>query len=173
MRAYSAAHYLANREKRLTQARAWQTENRDKVAAAQARWRAKHPEAAVAQNAAFRAANPEYQREWAKAHPESVTTYQKAYQKDHPEKARDRAKRRRARLRGVHVEHVELAMLVERDGGYCGICHKPVAARERSIDHVLPLSYGGAHSYANTRLAHRGCNSARGNHGIAQLRMVG
>ena len=30
-----------------------------------------------------------------------------------------------------------------------------------------------AHTYANTRIAHFLCNVRRGNHGAAQLRMVG
>lgn len=33
-----------------------------------------------------------------------------------------------------------------------------------SIDHVKPLSKGGLHSWKNVRLAHRICNSKRGNH---------
>jgi 5-methylcytosine-specific restriction endonuclease McrA len=30
-----------------------------------------------------------------------------------------------------------------------------------SIDHVLPVSKGGTHTWNNVRLAHRGCNMAK------------
>ena len=41
-----------------------------------------------------------------------------------------------------------------------------MSARSRSkeapsIDHIVPLSKGGEHSYANCALAHTGCNSAK------------
>lgn len=39
----------------------------------------------------------------------------------------------------------------------------------RSIDHVIPRSLGGdPHARANARLAHRKCNSSRGNRQPAQ-----
>lgn len=66
-----------------------------------------------------------------------------------------------------------MTVLVERDRGVCGICRKPVAPAERSIDHILPLAEGGLHSYANTRLTHLRCNVRRQHRGIAQLRLVG
>ena len=31
-----------------------------------------------------------------------------------------------------------------------------------SIDHIVPLSWGGLHSWANVQLAHHGCNTAKG-----------
>lgn len=61
---------------------------------------------------------------------------------------------------------------VERDRGRCGVCGLPVRAADASVDHILPVSKGGAHSYANTRLAHLRCNKVRGNRGPAQLRML-
>ena len=81
--------------------------------------------------------------------------------------------RHRARQLAAFVEHVNIAVLVERDCGICGICRLPVAPGDRSIDHILPLADGGVHSYANTRLTHRLCNVRRSNRGAAQLRMVG
>ena len=53
------------------------------------------------------------------------------------------------------------ALLVERDGNRCHICHKRVAGRERSADHLIPRSQGGSDDPINLRLAHRRCNSRR------------
>lgn len=97
----------------------------------------------------------------------------RAYHVAHPEVGRAAATRRRAHKAAAFIEEVSVVVLAERDGGRCGICGKPVDESERSVDHILPLSRGGNHSYTNTRLAHGRCNKARSNRGTAQLRMVG
>jgi len=78
--------------------------------------------------------------------------------------------RRRAWKLGAETEKFTTAEIFERDGWCCGICSKPVdptlAYPDRlsaSLDHIVPLSLGGAHTRANTRLAHLWCNVSRGN----------
>lgn len=96
--------------------------------------------------------------------------------------ARERMKsaRRRAKMRGCSVEKVEPLVVFERDGWRCHICRKSVdrrlSGRDRmgpTLDHLIPLSAGGEHSYANTALAHRSCNSSRGARGAVQLALIG
>lgn len=73
---------------------------------------------------------------------------------------------RRARTRGAEVvDHVDPAALLERDAGRCGICGGEVDQRDFHVDHVVPISAGGAHSYANTQVAHPSCNLRKGNRG--------
>jgi 5-methylcytosine-specific restriction endonuclease McrA len=62
-----------------------------------------------------------------------------------------------------------MAVLRVRDQDTCRICGEPVDFSRRApdpraatIDHVIVLSKGGAHSYANTQLAHLQCNMAKG-----------
>lgn len=89
---------------------------------------------------------------------------------------RDHA-RRRARIRGSMVDRdITLTAVVERDNGICHLCGKQVNEEDYiirhgaficgnwypSIDHVIPLSKGGKHSWDNVRLAHRICNSVKG-----------
>lgn len=57
----------------------------------------------------------------------------------------------------------------ERDGFVCQICRKRTLRNVRrshpmypSIDHVIPLKWGGSHNPENLQTAHRGCNSTRG-----------
>lgn len=69
---------------------------------------------------------------------------------------------RRARKRGSFVEHVDLATLWERDGGICHICKKSADRWNWHMDHVIPISRGGEHSYANTAVSHPGCNLRKG-----------
>ena len=81
-----------------------------------------------------------------------------------------------SRYRGAATGHghflpraVRLA-IYERDGWVCQLCGGPVDAalspNDRmgaTLDHVVPQSVRVDHSSANLRLAHRACNSARGN----------
>lgn len=57
-----------------------------------------------------------------------------------------------------------------RDGAECHICRLPVLVlvvrsgpASPTVDHVVPLSKGGAPGMGNSKLAHRYCNSVRGN----------
>lgn len=77
---------------------------------------------------------------------------------------RKRAALRRARgADGAFFEVVNPGVVYDRDGGVCGICDGWVfAGEEWHIDHIHPLSKGGAHSYANVQLAHAFCNLSKG-----------
>lgn len=76
-------------------------------------------------------------------------------------------KRKRA-MDGAQVEAVSLLCVAERDNWTCYLCHRVVerhthVVRDQwSMEHVVPLSKGGSHTYDNVRLAHRGCNSRKG-----------
>ena len=88
-------------------------------------------------------------------------------------RARDRrAAQRQSRSRhsGRFIEHVAVSILAERDGFICQLCDSPVDMEQPwpgrwspSVDHVVPISLGGEHSYANTQLAHLTCNIRKGN----------
>ena len=58
----------------------------------------------------------------------------------------------------------------ERDGWVCGICTEPIDSelrypepRSASVDHIVPLSLDGEHTWGNVRAAHLDCNVRRGN----------
>jgi 5-methylcytosine-specific restriction endonuclease McrA len=75
--------------------------------------------------------------------------------------ARDAA--RRALKRGSPTaEKFTLDEIFERDGGVCHLCSKQVIRREATMDHLVPLTKGGSHTRVNVKLAHRGCNSRKG-----------
>jgi 5-methylcytosine-specific restriction endonuclease McrA len=76
---------------------------------------------------------------------------------------------RRARKRDAFIARVSRQEIVERDGGKCGICGKPVALdkliphpKAPTLDHIVPLSLGGTHEPRNVQLAHYVCNSKKG-----------
>lgn len=75
----------------------------------------------------------------------------------------------RATQAGVTVEVVHPQLVFERDEWVCGICSHPINRMVKaphgmspSLDHIVPLARGGAHSYANVQAAHLGCNRLKG-----------
>ncbi len=91
----------------------------------------------------------------------------KAWAMAHPERARILGRQsratRRARQMAMFIEHIDPSTVFDRDAGVCGICHEAVERNQQwEIDHIVPLSKGGAHSYANVQLAHIRCNRRKG-----------
>ena len=78
-----------------------------------------------------------------------------------------RAHMNRARGGIVHAAYIDRDIF-DRDGWVCWLCEEPVdpsiSRRDRlgaTIDHVVPLSKGGADDPVNLRLAHRHCNNTK------------
>lgn len=69
---------------------------------------------------------------------------------------------RRRRATGAAIEPIALGVVAVRDGWRCAICRGEVTRANWSLDHVVPISKGGPHTYENVVLAHRSCNSRRG-----------
>ena len=79
-------------------------------------------------------------------------------------------RKRKAIKRQVEWEDFEDREIFERDGWVCQIGFHPVEPTVKypdpgsaTIDHHLPLSYGGGHTRRNVRLACLDHNVARGN----------
>jgi 5-methylcytosine-specific restriction endonuclease McrA len=85
---------------------------------------------------------------WALAHPHRVRAIRRNYMA-----------RRKALMRGAGAtERIDPIVVWERDGGICHICGDSVSFYRMHVDHFVPLSRGGAHSYDNVRAAHADCN---------------
>lgn len=84
---------------------------------------------------------------------------EKNWQARNPNKVRAQGLIKRARKARAFVERVDPQVVFERDKRRCGICRKLIKVRDEwHIDHVVPLSKGGTHSYDNVQLAHAKCN---------------
>jgi len=87
----------------------------------------------------------------------------------------------RNRAKRVWHEPVSWRRVMERDGWKCQHCGRETLENARGtgadnqpeLDHVLPISQGGAHSYANTQCLCRACNAAKGNRIEAEPRLTG
>lgn len=78
-------------------------------------------------------------------------------------------KKERARLRTQAIENVNPIKVFERDKWKCQSCGVMTPRKLRGtyddrapeLDHIMPLSLGGAHSYMNTQCLCRKCNAAK------------
>jgi 5-methylcytosine-specific restriction endonuclease McrA len=110
----------------------------------------------------YRAENPDASREVCKR-----------WRAKNPEASRRLARERHARLKGApNIEKIDRAYVFAREGGRCHICGKKIQ-NDITLDHLVPLSKGGDHTHANLRIAHRACNSSRGDGRLpAQLLLI-
>lgn len=87
----------------------------------------------------------------------------KAWKKRNPEKVKAQKSAYRARRKGAPVvEPVSRKEVYARSKGICGICGKKVSAFHFHVDHIIPLSRGGSHTYGNTQASHPSCNEKKG-----------
>ena len=111
-----------------------------------------------------------------------TSVYNKAYCSDECRRKASNAISKDKRLRRISKvlvdKDIDLKDLFKRDDGVCAICGKRCRWDDSStrddgtflafgdypsIDHIVPLSKGGKHSWNNVQLACRSCNSRKGN----------
>ena len=117
----------------------------------------------------------EYRKEYYQNNKEQIKESQKEYHQNNPHKAREKARKRRAlKQKNIHKPYTEDQVL-EKYGTNCHICKEdinllanrspgaPGWERGLHIDHVIPLSKGGADSLNNVKPAHGLCNLQKNN----------
>lgn len=88
-------------------------------------------------------------------------------------------KKERARNRGVYRESVDPIEVFNRDSWRCQICKRKTLKSKRGtihlrapeLDHIIPLSRGGSHSWDNVQCACRECNGAKSARIYGQLNL--
>lgn len=99
-----------------------------------------------------------------------------ANRSDVRQKFKDNARTRKHRLRSASVdgERFTIRYIFDRDKGRCHLCRRSVKFSEATMDHIVPLVRGGAHTKANVALACRSCNCAKRDRPMGeQLRLIG
>lgn len=72
------------------------------------------------------------------------------------------AKRRQIMLGLKNRERFDRMEIFHRDGGICQICGEPANPFMFHVDHIVPISRGGAHNRSNVQTAHPWCNLSKG-----------
>jgi 5-methylcytosine-specific restriction endonuclease McrA len=143
--------------------RRWYEENTEKHREQGRRWVAANHEKRLAVAAKYRDATREACRERIAA-----------WAKRNPSKRAEAQERRRSLKLGAEVSPIDRDAIIARDGARCHFCGKRCRPSELHLDHLVPLSRGGAHAPENVAVACAACNTASGPGRLpAQLRLVG
>jgi 5-methylcytosine-specific restriction endonuclease McrA len=128
---------------------------------------------------AFRIANPEYVRQrdahYRQVYAEKIPARQARWRQAHPGKSQEYEATRRARKRRAGtIEAIDRDYVYKRDRGICSICGGKVRKKDMSMDHIIPLAQGGAHSLTNVTLVHLQCNTRKRTRAVPQqLYLIG
>lgn len=129
--------------------------------------------------------NRERARKWAQNNPEKNRQRVKEWQQENPDKSstawrhknpeaaktqiRTASSVRRARELKAFVEPIDFFSVWCRDSGLCFICGFPADKNNWWLEHVIPLSRGGLHSYDNVAVSHPYCNNSKNNKLMSEL----
>lgn len=132
---HSNQYYAENRKERIAYKRRYHKQNVDAHRAYMKKYYRKNKEAAKIAR-----------RRWAKRNPVKRRAISQRYT----------ARKNGAPGRGVTAEDIE--RILERDGHQCLVCG---AIEDLEMDHIIPLSRGGAHDPSNLQTLCRSCNSSK------------
>ena len=152
-------YYQKNEEKILEKAKEYYQNNKEKI---------------IERKKEYYQSNKEQKKEYQKEHyqnnKEKIRESQKEYNQNNTHKKREYERKRRAlKQKNIHEPYSEKQVL-ELYGTSCHICKKPVnlsASRSPGapgweqglhLDHVTPVSKGGADTLENVKPAHGLCN---------------
>lgn len=94
-----------------------------------------------------------------------------AEQRERIRKSGSTHKRRAIRF-GCSYAPVDRLRVFERDKWRCQLCGMKVNAATAELDHIVPMSVGGSHSYENTQCACSRCNRTKGAKPMGQLHLA-
>jgi len=168
----------ANRDKIRTQSRVrwrrWFEKNKDKERASQKlrakKYCAKHRDRIIAKLRDRYWSNPEkwrkYSRTWSKKNPEKIRQHRRkryATNAEHRLKVNAYNRKREAQKLKSFCGDVKTALckIAMHKTVKCFYCHKSIDVSEVQIDHVRPLSKGGAHAAYNLVPACASCNCSK------------
>jgi len=111
----------------------------------------------------------EWQRTYIKENRDRIALRNSNYRRNNRERCREYCRRYDARKVNATIGKVSYEEVVKKANGICYLCGWIVLPEEMSIDHVIPLSRGGAHSQDNLEMTHKNCNSSKGSKLVSEL----
>ena len=121
--------------------------NQDRLRVSACKWYHAHREEALAAGRLWCINNPERvaakARRWQVKNADHVASYMRMW---------------RARMAGAVIEIVDVAEVWDYWGPMCAYCG---STEDLTLDHIVPLSQGGPHSFDNLTVACRPCNTSK------------
>ena len=148
----------------------YEAENREAIRAERKQYSAENSAAIVERVRQWRIANPERYREQLRQYTDETREIRsernRQWKIDNPDRKREHARqyqhRRRARMMATQVADFTLEQMEQKMAYYGNSCYLQIpdicTGGFDHIDHVKPISKGGAHILANTRPACKPCN---------------
>ena len=142
---------------------AYRAANKEKIAAQRASYRVRNKVGIAEYLAAYYAANKQRSASYCAENKEKIAARKSAYDAAHPEKRRVYKQNRRARKlkNGGRLTYGLAEKLLMLQRGRCACCGKMLKG-EYHLDHIVPLSRGGANEDCNIQLLSPYCNMSKG-----------
>jgi len=163
---YAAARRETRRAEAREYAREYRRKNYARLVGDWKRRRDAHKEENAARARAYRKTHPDHHTQYLYAHPEKIT--------EHNAK---RAARLLANSDGTLTKQVISALY--ENAKHCPYCHAefdgdatPRSPKRKSLDHILPISRGGAHSIHNVLICCRSCNTTKAAKTLEEIGIV-
>lgn len=169
IRAQAKTRYLDNPDVAKERVRAWRASNGERHRAWNRQWREKHLEQ-ISESGKRYMADPENRRR--KAERESLRRslpevrarrafLNRVYRQKNRTKRAEAEQRRRAQKLETVVEILDPDRIWTLSRGICHICGEPARQDKWELDHCIPLSRGGHHTYENVLVSHSHCNRTK------------
>lgn len=151
--------------------RSWRSRNKERTRKYLRQWTQENAARAKRRRRAYEKANPDYisrerqrSNEWAGQNRGHLSKYRLSWAKNNRDREVVHLRNRRARKRGNGGSHTpeEVAELLVRQGGLCEYCRCDITPKNKTVDHIVPLSKGGRNDVENLQILCRPCNSRKG-----------
>lgn len=161
---YTAAYYVANRERLSKYHAAYRAAHREKAKAVSVKWRLENKDKERAMMARYRAENRAIlvlrAREQYQKHKKRIKADNAAYKKGRPEQCRVYHINRKRRLADGVLSTDIVARLMIEQRSHCAYCTTDIS-RSYHLDHVHPVARGGRNIDDNVQLLCPACNLSK------------
>lgn len=166
LRIYYQTYYAANKERKIAQTSRYQREHPDVARTAQRKYKSANRDRLLpkvrARSAAWRAKNRDKDRaasrRWQQTHPDAYNAI------------KHRRKTRKLNAEGSYTAQ-EWQQLKQQYGNHCLCCHKHEPNITLTVDHVIPLDWGGSNDISNIQPLCFSCNASKSNRHATDYRL--
>lgn len=153
-KAAAKARYLANRDKKISQAKAWAEAHHEQVRENHRRWQKENRNRVNRSKRKYESKDPQKWKKWR-------NKWRKDWWRNNPEQAAELCRRKTYRktqsLVPLTVKEIQAVLLLERTRKQL----QKETGQTYHIDHIFPIIHGGIHHPVNLRILHVSDNCSK------------